>query len=260
MRARQILNMLPEKLQHKIRQAKYIGLKGGEPELRYLPEICQGADIAIDVGANIGLYSEILSKHAKDVIAFEPSEMWDAYLAKVLPANVRVIKKGLSDHVGSSTLRMPKIDGKVVHGFATLSENEEHWGEVTVEGEVSETVDLTTLDAVLAEPQYAGRKVDFIKIDVEGHEWSAINGARGVIEQHRPVLLVETEYRHKAPVADIFAYFESQNFAAKSLIEGELAPMDADKLASMQDMKQFEEKFANQSSGVYINNVFFFPQ
>lgn len=43
----------------------------------------------------------------------------------------------------------------------------------------------------IALDDYPVSRVDFIKLDVEGSEIAAIEGARKVIEQHRPILAVE---------------------------------------------------------------------
>jgi hypothetical protein len=37
----------------------------------------------------------------------------------------------------------------------------------------------------------AGHRIDFIKIDVEGHERAVLAGGRATIEKHRPDLFVE---------------------------------------------------------------------
>jgi len=58
---------------------------------------------------------------------------------------------------------------------------------------------LVRLDEVLASLD----RVDLIKLDIEGHEPRAIEGARGLIEKHRPTLLTEFNPRCLCEVGSI---------------------------------------------------------
>lgn len=40
-----------------------------------------------------------------------------------------------------------------------------------------------------------GQRVDYIKLDVEGHEVAALEGARGIIERYHPVLAIAAYHR-----------------------------------------------------------------
>jgi FkbM family methyltransferase len=51
---------------------------------------------------------------------------------------------------------------------------------------------LVRLDDVVTEP------VGFIKIDVEGHEIAVFEGAQRMLNEHKPILLIESERRHNA--------------------------------------------------------------
>ena len=53
-----------------------------------------------------------------------------------------------------------------------------------------ETVEVCSLDAVLS-----GRKVTFIKMDIEGSEWAALRGAERIIREQRPKLAVCVYHR-----------------------------------------------------------------
>jgi hypothetical protein len=65
-------------------------------------------------------------------------------------------------------------------------------------------VEVTTLDAFFDEHE---RAPNFLKIDVEGHELAVLNGARRLLEQYRPTILVECEARHRAD-SDVRPVFE----------------------------------------------------
>src|SRR5690606_11886840 len=48
-------------------------------------------------------------------------------------------------------------------------------------------------------------EVDFIKIDVEGHELAVLRGASKTIEENRPVILVEVKPENEAEVQTFFS-------------------------------------------------------
>ena len=66
------------------------------------------------------------------------------------------------------------------------------------EGFKSEKVPVSTLDNYLEVNQIKDC-IDFIKIDVEGHELEVIYGAEKTIQNYRPVILCESENRHLKP-------------------------------------------------------------
>lgn len=71
-------------------------------------------------------------------------------------------------------------------------------------------VDMVTLDEELL-----GAEIKFIKMDVEGHEYKALNGARKIIETCRPVVCIEhgsNVYRNQVSSALYFQYFDERDY------------------------------------------------
>ena len=77
----------------------------GEPELRWLDRWCDRERLAVDVGANVGIWSWHLRRHARGVVAYEPNPDLAAYLQRVVPDNVTVRHAAASDTPGRATLR-----------------------------------------------------------------------------------------------------------------------------------------------------------
>jgi FkbM family methyltransferase len=155
----------------------------GEPELRLLKSLVDPNRVAIDVGAADGVYSYFISKIAKRCIAFEPNPVLFRILKLNLP-NVHIYHAALSSSAGGASLRVPVVNGVGYFGWATI-EPENTLSEL--EPNEIRSIEVPTLrgdDLDLGD-------VGFIKIDVEGHELSVLEGLRATIMRCRPVLLIE---------------------------------------------------------------------
>src|ERR1700677_1900759 len=83
-------------------------LRGGEPEARLLPSLCDRRRVSIDVGGNVGGYTWLLYRLSKRVIVFEANPNLAARLAWLcrltLKTSVTVHNVALSDRSGTATL------------------------------------------------------------------------------------------------------------------------------------------------------------
>ncbi len=157
----------------------------GEPELRLLPFLVPPGRIAIDVGANKGIYTLALSALAREVHAFEPNPLMVARLQRGIPANVRLHHLALSDRAGEATLAVPRTSkGRLGHVGGSLRSDK------AVADTEKFSVRSERLDALNL------NDLGFIKIDVEGFEEQVLAGAAGTLARERPVIQIELEERH----------------------------------------------------------------
>jgi FkbM family methyltransferase len=144
--------------------------------------------IFIDIGANIGLYSIALSRYFDRIIAFEANpitfKVLEANLALSETRNVQPFCDGVSSQTRCASLYTP-LDGHL--GWATLSAD--HHGAEMPLAETS--INLDTLDNLSEKRGFEQCPVSLIKIDVEGHEAEVLQGAIGILNRWRPVVLVE---------------------------------------------------------------------
>lgn len=126
--------------------------------------------VAIDVGAHCGYWSQRLSKKFEQVISLEPvTEHFECLKKNTHNVNnIEVIKAAASD---TNTLTKIKIYVEN-SGKSKISEH-------------GTPINSITLDSL------ALKNVDFIKIDVEGHEKNVLIGAHETIMKYKPVLFVE---------------------------------------------------------------------
>lgn len=138
------------------------------------------ADLFIDAGANLGLYSINVAKsiHEIKIIAFEPDVRNRAQLMANLFINnledaVLVESCALSDQIGSSPFKRHARENP---GRSCLSDDGNH------------TVPTMRLDDIV----HAKGKRIAVKIDVEGHELALLQGAKRVLEQNECVVQIES--------------------------------------------------------------------
>jgi FkbM family methyltransferase len=141
----------------------------------------------IDVGANIGHYAMVAAAAVGAqgrVVAFEPDPENHAALAANLTLNgfawATPERMALASAPGQATLYR---DDANRGGHSLTEANVQRRGGETV-------VAVTTLDAYAVE-HLSGKRVDFIKIDVQGAEADVLDGAGATLARDKPDLLVE---------------------------------------------------------------------
>ena len=141
----------------------------------------------LDIGANIGTYCASLHHRFDTVHAFEPHPWVSKILAINLEANdianVEVHVLALSNQSSMSALHDAGIDNI---GASSLED-----GRLpdALKSNKSHSVKLVRGDDFLNEIITDG--LDFIKIDVEGHEQAALEGLATLLSRYRPVIAFE---------------------------------------------------------------------
>lgn len=147
-----------------------------EPLVSRTIQAClQDSAFAIDVGANIGYDTLLMSKSvgpAGQVLAFEPNIDNLGRLIRNLQqsraGNVCVQSTALSDGAGWGTM---SLDGE--YGHANLRND----------GGSQRTQKILTLDLDTLLTLDAGRRIQLVKMDVEGFEYKVLQGMQGWLER-----------------------------------------------------------------------------
>ncbi|MGH7087449.1 MAG: FkbM family methyltransferase [Stellaceae bacterium] len=151
-------------------------------QLEYLLKNIRKFDCStfIDVGANIGYYSVHVAKNevVSKLVAFEP----DSRNCDQLAANLFL--NGLSDRVNVHRVALTNRTGKVT--FNAFPDTSTGQSRISLNG-VGIEVDAVRLDDVLA----LKNENVAIKIDVEEHEQSVVEGMRELLVANRCLLQVE---------------------------------------------------------------------
>jgi len=138
----------------------------------------------VDVGANIGYFSVILAKRVAPrghVWAFEPTTHYGDQARWHIEHN-GVDQQVTLDPVGLSDAA-EQVQITIGESSATIHPmSESHH-------RLAETITLETLDSAMQRLDLP--PIDFIKVDVDGHEPRFLAGARQFFEKHRPTMLIE---------------------------------------------------------------------
>jgi FkbM family methyltransferase len=155
-------------------------------------------DVFVDVGANIGFYSVAIANYFSQqraggkVVAFEPLGTNYQRLLSNLDLNdlqswCAVYQLGLSSQSGEADIvKREDFSSGATTGNASIAIDKDFDA-----GFESELIQLNTLDAVCDELLIDRPRIEFVKVDIEGHEDLFLEGANRTLNEHRPTLLME---------------------------------------------------------------------
>ncbi len=141
--------------------------------------------ISIDAGANCGTYSLFMSKFCEQVYAFEPDKAALAALRENIAinniSNISVHDIALGDKNCELDLYIAKNGDPAWSSFA-------YGGERSIYGD-HVTVRAVKGDDIVEELRL--KKIDLLKIDVEGYEKKVLQGLKNSINKFRPIIFME---------------------------------------------------------------------
>lgn len=146
----------------------------------HLSRLITPESIVFDVGANFGFYTVLIARKLTKggrVLSFEPC----AQTLSRLRTNIR-----LNSLEPVTTVVPVALSNQRGYGYL---ENVSGNSGATALAATGERIALNTLDDVCTE--HSLKRVDIIKIDVEGHEMAVLEGAARTIASCRPMMLVE---------------------------------------------------------------------
>ena len=159
---------------------------------KLLKNIDLSSNLFIDVGANNGVVTKLVLENTNNlnIVSYEPHK--ETY--KILSENLKNKKrcKIFQYAVGSKEEDKNLFDWKKEGtGFASFYKDSIQQTLLSTYGKVSldyeDSVKVITLDSINYE-----KKIEFIKIDVEGNEFEVLKGARDSIKNHQPkYILIE---------------------------------------------------------------------
>jgi len=213
-----------------------------EPELDIIRYAVGEGETALDIGANMGLFSYHLSRAVGangKVYAFEPLpytyQTFELVIRRLSLTNVELITKGCGERAERMTFTVPvNANGSVVTGLTHMGARDDaREGQSEHVGfEKSQTVecDVIAIDDFLVDLH----DVSMIKCDIEGAEIFALRGAAKTIEQHHPTVICEINPwfldGFGLKVHDIVDFFDVRGYSVYRYEGGKLHPAPVDRI------------------------------
>ena len=214
----------------------YFKRRQDKQEIALMKKYIRTGDVVLDIGANIGFYTKILSElvgESGKVYAFEPDKTNYGYLMKNAGhlKNVVFFNKAVSDKTGKITLYhsdLLNVDHKT---YAT-----ENYTSTT-------EIDCVAIDDVV--PDHI---VDFIKIDIQGFEYFAFKGMENVFAKMENLKIVTEFYPYgikKSGVSstDFINLLLQYNFKISTIEEQGLVSFNMENIAL----------YENKEKDTYLN-------
>ncbi|MBL7883843.1 MAG: FkbM family methyltransferase [Bacteroidia bacterium] len=161
--------------------------------LEYLKKENEEKNVLIfDVGANVGQYQaaiiESFKPHSNFIIhSFEPSLLTYQKLNKYKIENIYNWQLGLGDAIEKKTLFQDHINSPL----SSLYKKTKNGYYKVAEMDYSEEIEITTLDQFCEQNNI--KEIDFLKIDVEGHELFVLNGGINMLNMDK-IKMIQFEF------------------------------------------------------------------
>lgn len=211
--ARKLFGLLPQQNQLLYRLTKkYVDQYNGDNnsdffsngEYAFISNLLPSCKTVFDVGANIGEWAlTALGVNPNiELHCFEPSQAtFDKLLQKNFPQNVALNRIGLSARRGYLTLNVVAAGSALNSIYKRAVFTQDAYTESILVDRVDNYCDSKGIE-----------QIDFIKVDVEGHELEVFKGMRNLLDQGK-VRAIQFEYGgcnldSRVFLADIFYFFE----------------------------------------------------
>lgn len=180
----------------------------------------------IDIGANIGYFTCFLYKqNVKTIYSFEPDPVSFSYLSKNTKDKANIVINNIAISSKNEELKLylhPESSGK---NRISMSPD---WHSIEISA--------LSLDHYLKESNNV-EKVDFIKIDVEGHEMKVLQGAKNTIRKFRPFIYIEfspgnVDENRQELAQQLMDFAENQDFPVYIIDSGKMVEIDMSSLMS----------------------------
>jgi FkbM family methyltransferase len=206
----------------------------------------QTFDVMVDIGANIGYYTCLALQHKKKVFAFEPH-----------PDNLFILYKNLAINNWTKTDVFPFASGStngisMLKGDGTGASLLDGWGGDSSSKQMF--VPVQRLDEVLSNRLDSRSRV-FFKVDIEGSEFDALQGARNRLSHPRNSRwLVEIAFDTQISGGFNYRYVDTFDLFFRNGFRAFTANRSRKEL-HLRDIKEFA---ACRAKPAHVSNNYFF--
>lgn len=197
--------------------------------LKIWAQLAKQSHTIIDIGANTGVYALVAKNNnpTSVVVAIEPIDVNHDVLVRNIRENgfdIATEKVALSDTEGTAAMFMLKDR---LNYMTSVNENR-YAGHPEIQGD-AEVVEIHVplKPFTYVSDKHELKQIDLVKIDVEGHEITVLNGMMPAIRESKPVILIEVIGNEHAQQLD--AMFSKLDYRYVSIDESGVSKV-ADRL------------------------------
>jgi len=169
---------------------------------------------SIDIGANVGTYTIELQKNSQKVLSFEPLKENISYLKHLIKDNVKIYNYALSNKNKFAYIYIPKINNDFDYALSTLNYKNIN----NFQNKKKVKIKLRKFDHLFFNI-YSSEDIDFIKIDVEGHELEVLQGMNNFLKKNKPIFLIEIEKKYNVSFDEVYKFLTERNYKSFVLKE-----------------------------------------
>ena len=189
-------------------------------ETAMVKKLVKEGDYCLDIGGSFGWYtvllSQIVGEHGK-VFSFEP-------VRQNFESHVNNIELNNCNNVISNNLAVGEIGGEIKIYLSDIDTS----GSLKLR-KYNNNYEVQNVKIIRLDDYFKGyniKRLDFIKIDIEGAELGAFKGAENILKNHKPTLFVEIQ-RHSTELfgyepIDIFCYLYDFGYESFVINNGRL--------------------------------------
>lgn len=197
------------------------------PEYHFVRDHVKAGWYCIDIGANLGYFTTVISRSAGTsglVIAVEPVKLFNEVLKSNVQSfglkNVELYPYALGGEETEITMGTPVKEGVFRHGLTKVMESGEENLDETYR------VEMKVPDDLFSDLP----RLDFVKCDVEGYETAIFPHFLKVIEKHLPVLQIEISDQERRK--NIWHLLKPYGYQAYGLVNNSLSLLSYDQMLS----------------------------
>jgi FkbM family methyltransferase len=189
-----------------------------EPDLEVVKNLVPSGGIAIDVGANIGVYTRFLSEFVGEhgrVVSVEPMprtfQIISNNVEQLKLSNVEVVNAAASSTPGSVSMELPSYQwGGKNYYQARISRDSQP------SSAAAAVVPAITLDSLVESKSLELESISFVKVDVEGFELECVTGGSRILQHSGAAWLIEVSHDlddEESPAGALCRLFTEQGYA-----------------------------------------------
>jgi FkbM family methyltransferase len=181
-----------------------------------LGKLTEPASLVLDIGANIGAHTLTLAKLVGPkgrVMAFEPTNFAFRKLRRNLDLNPQLASRVETHHCFLTDHDGAQVPDAIYSSWPLAAGDDLHAKHLGREMQTEEA-QARSLDSILGER--ADRRVQLVKLDVDGYECDVLRGATAMLRDMRPVFVMELSpyvlEERGASLEELLSYFIPNNY------------------------------------------------